>query len=356
MYLFIAACKIYGFLGGLFGLMDINTLALIAIDRYNVVCKPFSVLKSLGHRRAFIQILMVWIWCGAWSSLPFFGIGDYIPEGFQTSCTFDYLSVDDVYVIVHILGMYIGCFLLPLTVIFYCYFRIVRAVFAHSKQMGSTAKRLGAKMSKDDIKMKQEIKTATIAMWTICLFLFCWVPYCTVALLPIFGFPHLVTPVVSELPVLFAKSAALYNPIIYAISHPRYKQALRRRLPWLYACCGGDADAHGTHSRGTLSRGLSRGSSQTSQLSVGENDVQTKPAKPTTPKGQPKAATSPVTSPKQARSRKPAKAGVYVVGQDEPCGSQMSSPNKVLGTGPSTASRQEHDNQAYEPEEQEAHL
>ena len=33
-----------------------------------------------------------------------------------------------------------------------------------------------------------------------------------------------VTPLMSELPILMAKSSAVYNPIIYALSHPRYRE------------------------------------------------------------------------------------------------------------------------------------
>ena len=36
--------------------------------------------------------------------------------------------------------------------------------------------------------------------------------------------PTFVTPLMSELPVVMAKTSAVYNPIIYALSHPRYRE------------------------------------------------------------------------------------------------------------------------------------
>ena len=344
LFFFASACTVYGFLGGLFGLLDVCTLALIALDRYNVVCKPFSVLKSLGHRRAFIQLFVAWIWCGVWSGLPLLGIGQYILEGFQTSCSFDYLSVENKINNIHMLGMFLGCFCFPMLVIFFCYYQIVQAVFAHSKQMGSTAKKMGGKVSKDDAKMKQEIRTAMISLFTVVLFLICWSPYATVALMPLYGFPQYVTPIVAELPVIFAKTAAVYNPIIYAISHPRYKKALRRKLPCLFVCCADDGSGDRTTSR---TGGLSRVSSQTSQVSNADSDVVEMPARNTKSHGGGPAKAG-AASAVPSRPQQDPPAAVYVVGEEAPSGG-------VGGKQPAKSSQQ-HDNPAYEPDDKEVHL
>jgi r-opsin len=42
-----------------------------------------------------------------------------------------------------------------------------------------------------------------------------------------------VTALMSELPIICAKTSALYNPIIYALSHPKYRECLKELYPWL---------------------------------------------------------------------------------------------------------------------------
>jgi len=40
-----------------------------------------------------------------------------------------------------------------------------------------------------------------------------------------------VTPYSAELPVMLAKASAIWNPIVYALKHPRYRSALSQLLP-----------------------------------------------------------------------------------------------------------------------------
>ncbi|KAA0185798.1 rhodopsin [Fasciolopsis buskii] len=54
--------------------------------------------------------------------------GSYIPEGFHTSCTFDYLSVDLGNLLFNS-GMYFFAFLCPVAVIIFSYAGIVKAVY-----------------------------------------------------------------------------------------------------------------------------------------------------------------------------------------------------------------------------------
>ena len=38
-----SACEFYGLIGGIFGLMSINTMAAIAVDRYYAIARPLQV-------------------------------------------------------------------------------------------------------------------------------------------------------------------------------------------------------------------------------------------------------------------------------------------------------------------------
>lgn len=58
------------------------------------------------------------------------------------------------------------------------------------------------------------------------LFCFSWLPYACIALLSTFGQSDLVTPYVTTLPGLFAKTSVIYNPIVYAIMNDRFRNEI----------------------------------------------------------------------------------------------------------------------------------
>ena len=66
-----------------------------------------------------------------------------------------------------------------------------------------------------------------------------WTPYAIVALMGMMSnhSSMAVTPLLSEIPVMFAKTSAAYNPMIYAISHPKFRTEIDKSFPWLLACC-----------------------------------------------------------------------------------------------------------------------
>lgn len=73
----------------------------------------------------------------------------------------------------------------------------------------------------------------------ITLFVISWVPYAIIAQLGITGLHDYITPLTAEFPVMIAKSSAVWNPIVYALMHPRYRAALSSRLPaCLRVACG----------------------------------------------------------------------------------------------------------------------
>nr|WAB24747.1 rhodopsin [Haliotis discus hannai] len=233
------ACELYGLTGGIFGLMSINTLAMISIDRYFVITRPFSAMKNMTQRRAFLMIVGVWIWSIIWAVPPIFGWGAYIPEGFQTSCTFDYLTRNDHFTS-YFICLYVCGFCVPVLIILFCYTFIIRAVSNHSKEMVKMGKNLGAndpRNSQSDNETSAEMKIAKVSLMIFCMFMLSWMPYATVGLIAQFGNPMLVTPYVSEIPVMFAKASAMHNPIIYALSHPKFRNALNKLFPWMMCCC-----------------------------------------------------------------------------------------------------------------------
>lgn len=92
----------------------IMTLCAVSVDRYNVIVYPLNPSRSTTSMRSKLMILYVWVYslpfCGKVfliseffqlnlshyiKVVPFleiWGVGGYIPEGFLTACSFDYLD------------------------------------------------------------------------------------------------------------------------------------------------------------------------------------------------------------------------------------------------------------------------
>nr|BAQ54798.1 opsin, long-wavelength sensitive type [Anotogaster sieboldii] len=229
-------CELYAFFGSLFGCTSIWTMVLIAIDRYNVIVKGFSA-KPLTIKRALCWIILVWLHALVWTMLPIFGWNRYVPEGNMTACGTDYLTKDWVhksYILIYSLFVYFT----PLSTIIYSYFFIVQAVAAHEKQMKEQAKRMNVtSLRSDDQNKSTECKLAKVALVTISLWFMAWTPYFIINYSGIFD-AITISPLVTIWGSLFAKGSAVYNPIVYGISHPKYRAALNEKLPFLV--CGGD--------------------------------------------------------------------------------------------------------------------
>lgn len=205
-------CRLYGFVGGLTGTVSISTLTAIAIDRYNVVVYPLDPLRSTTRWRSRLMVIFVWLYGLFFSGIPALNIGlaKYVPEGYLTACSFDYLS-DDKTERIFMFCYFLFAWVAPFSTITYCYVHILRVVIgANSIQS-----------SKD--KNKTEIKLAVIVIGVIGLWFAAWTPYAIVCLLGISGNQNRLSPLGSMLPAIFCKTAACIDPYVYAVTHPRFR-------------------------------------------------------------------------------------------------------------------------------------
>lgn len=175
------------------------TLCAISIDRYNVIVYPLNPSRSTTNNRSKLMILFVWIYSLPFSGtilfqlckikfslftycsfnasvLPFLeigGVGGYIPEGFLTACSFDYLdtsasnywfiffyaivSINLTFCALKLKANDLNCvtkaaYFVPLTTIAYCYIHIIHVV--------NSAKKIQSSKEKN----KSELKLAAIVM------------------------------------------------------------------------------------------------------------------------------------------------------------------------------------------------
>lgn len=213
---FGAGCQAYGFVGALSGTLSITTLTAIAIDRFNVILYPLNPNRSTTHMKARLMILFCWCYSLFFSSVPLLKIfSSYVPEGYLTCCSFDYLTEDrDSRIFMFCYFVFAWC--VPFVTIAYCYSHILHVVISANS----------IQSNKD--KTKQELKLAAVVFSVIALWFVAWTPYAIVALIGISRNEHLLTPLGSMLPAFFAKGAALINPYVYAVTHPRFRMEFKR--------------------------------------------------------------------------------------------------------------------------------
>jgi len=63
-----------------------------------------------------------------------------------------------------------------------------------------------------------------VAIINVTLWIIAWATFAVVCMLGTWGDASKITPLVNELPVLLSKTSCVYNPIIYALSHPKYRE------------------------------------------------------------------------------------------------------------------------------------
>lgn len=226
-YLIVTGCKIYGFLGGLTGTVSICTLAAISLDRYYVVKYPLS--RRFTNLRAKVCVILCWLYGAVFSTIPLLdlGLGTYVPEGYLTSCSFDYLTQSNK-VRIFILTFFTAAWCVPFFLISFCYANIVRVVI-NSKNIakGNIIMQESSRHIKEEEKRRQELKLAGVVLLVIGLWFVAWTPYAAVALLGVAGRADLITPIYSMVPALFCKIASCIDPFVYAVTHARFKIEFR---------------------------------------------------------------------------------------------------------------------------------
>lgn len=65
------------------------------------------------------------------------------------------------------------------------------------------------------------------------VYLLCWTPYSVVCLMALIGYADYITPLMVELPCLCAKTAAVWDPCIYAFRYPKFRVLLQRQFGFL---------------------------------------------------------------------------------------------------------------------------
>ncbi|XP_074060346.1 medium-wave-sensitive opsin 3 [Macrotis lagotis] len=208
-------CVLEGYTVSLCGITGLWSLAIISWERWVVVCKPFGNVK-FDAKLAMVGIVFSWVWAAVWTAPPIFGWSRYWPHGLKTSCGPDVFSgSSDPGVQSYMIVLMATCCILPLSVILLCYVQVWLAIRAVAKQQ---------KESESTQKAEKEVSRMVVVM--ILAYCFCWGPYTLFACFAAANPGYAFHPLTASLPAYFAKSATIYNPIIYVFMNRQFRTCI----------------------------------------------------------------------------------------------------------------------------------
>ncbi|XP_072547704.1 green-sensitive opsin-3 [Salminus brasiliensis] len=212
-------CAIEGFMATLGGEVALWSLVVLAIERYIVVCKPMGSFK-FSSAYALGGIAFTWVMAMTCAAPPLIGWSRYIPEGLQCSCGPDYYTLNPKYNNEsYVLYMFIVHFIIPVTVIFFTYGRLVCTVKAAAAAQQDSA---------STQKAEKEVTRMVILM--VVGFLVAWTPYASVAAWIFFNKGAAFTAQFMAIPAFFSKSSALFNPVIYVLLNKQFRNCMLTTL------------------------------------------------------------------------------------------------------------------------------
>uniref|UniRef100_A0A3Q1FF28 Parapinopsin a n=1 Tax=Acanthochromis polyacanthus TaxID=80966 RepID=A0A3Q1FF28_9TELE len=204
-------CVLEGFAVAFFGITSLCTIGVISVERYVVVCYPMGAVL-FQTRHAVAGVVLAWVWSFVWNTPPLFGWGSYELEGVRTSCAPNWYS-KDVGNMSYIIIYFILCFALPFSIIMVSYSRLLWTLHQVTKLQVSEAGSTN----------RVEVQVARMVVVMVLAFLVTWLPYAAMALTVTIDSSVHVDPVVATIPVYFAKSSTVYNPIIYIFMNRQFR-------------------------------------------------------------------------------------------------------------------------------------
>ncbi|GFT04145.1 opsin, ultraviolet-sensitive [Nephila pilipes] len=220
-------CTYYGLMGGLSGTSAIMSIAMIAIERHSCVSRPLDPSSKITGKKAMLRIVAVWSYAAIFSFLPLFGISHYVPEGFLTSCSFDFLSdkfMDKCFIIV----FFVAAWCVPMIIVTRCYVGIVLCLHKSQKQFLRHPEDIN--FENFNIQIRREIRLIRICAVLILIWTVSWTPYAVMALIGVFTDRSWLTPLRSMFPGLLCKLASVCDPFIYGLFNKQFKNELIKKL------------------------------------------------------------------------------------------------------------------------------
>uniref|UniRef100_A0A3B3B976 Opsin 7, group member c n=1 Tax=Oryzias melastigma TaxID=30732 RepID=A0A3B3B976_ORYME len=221
LHVFIMTCQLYAMCGVLFGLSSLTNLTALSLVCCLKVCFPNHGNKfSFSHAR--LLVAGVWCYASVFAVGPLAEWGRYSAEPYGTACCIDWHAPNyELSALSYILCLFIFCYALPCTVIFLSYTFILLTVRGSRQAVQQHVSPQTKTTNAHALIVKLSV--------AVCIgFLGAWTPYAVVAMWAAFGDATQVPPTAFALAAIFAKSSTIYNPMVYLLCKPNFRECLCR--------------------------------------------------------------------------------------------------------------------------------
>ena len=121
-------CTVSGFIMYTVGLLQINLVTVISMERYYIIYKPFNISK-ITFKLAGLVIIGCIAFSLLFTILPLFGWSYYSLEGSLTSCSVEWAD-RSWNVMSYNITIWLFGYIIPLSVIIYCNIKTLRIVIS----------------------------------------------------------------------------------------------------------------------------------------------------------------------------------------------------------------------------------
>ncbi|KAK7907482.1 hypothetical protein WMY93_016094 [Mugilogobius chulae] len=219
MILGTLGCKIEGFTATIGGMVSLWSLAVIAFERWMVVCKPLGNFM-FKESHAIACCAMTWVCALAAAVPPLVGWSRYIPEGLQCSCGPDWYTTNNKYNNeTYVMYLFCFCFAIPFTTICFCYSQLLFTLKSAAKAQAESA---------STQKAEREVTRMVVIM--VVGFLVCWMPYASFALWVVSNRGESFDLRICTIPSVFSKASTIYNPFIYILLNKQFRSCIKQML------------------------------------------------------------------------------------------------------------------------------
>ena len=219
------------------------TSTAIAVDRYFVIVYPFK--PRMKTCVCLLMIVAIWI-ISVSISLPL-GIYQNVSEDHQGSWICEEVWPKDQARQFFTVTSLVLQYLVPCTIITYCYAKVSLALRRRSKtRIGSGT----ASKERDEMEIRRKRRTNKMLIAMVTIFVCCWLPLNMVLLVAEYDdeFNYFTLTFFSA--HVIAMSSTIYNPFLYAWMNDNFKKEFKLVLPCLFRR-GADRNVNGNYTQYT---------------------------------------------------------------------------------------------------------
>ncbi|XP_029993712.1 opsin 7, group member d isoform X2 [Sphaeramia orbicularis] len=214
-------CQLYATCGVLFGLCSLTNLTTLSSVCCLKVCFP-TYGNKFSSSHACLLVAGVWCYASVFAVGPLAQWGHYSPEPYGTACCIDWHAPNhELSSLSYIVCLFVFCYALPCTIIFLSYTFILLTVRGSRQAVQQHVSPQTKTTNAHALIVKLSV--------AVCIgFLGAWTPYAAVAMWAAFGDALLVPPTAFAVAAVFAKSSTIYNPMVYLLCKPNFRECLYR--------------------------------------------------------------------------------------------------------------------------------